>query len=856
MKKKQACLLCSIICIIICAAIVFGTFNRTPVVSQENIKKSIFASGSDEEWDLANEDAVVLENNNYRFVLDTKTSHFTVTDKETANVFSSVSADADSDGKLNSELLITYYDSNSAKLEMNSWENSVKGNSFKIKTGDNAVRVYYSIRKSQKILLVPVAFSQKAFEEEIIKNLHSGQKRRLQLFYSLYKSDDNDENTNKKKEEFEALNNENLYILSDAAVESTYSEITEYMLEAGYSYDEYLKDAEKLNFEELANEGAAAAFTVPIEYTLNDDGFNAKILSDKITSDSTAYKLTDISLLPYFACTDNKTDGYFMVPDGSGAIVDFSSESSSYTQKIYSRDYAIQNTETAQLTQNAVMPVFGCDSGSSGFFGIIEGAAAVASVNMETCGKVSLKNHIYTSFNVLPFDTSSTGELRRIALFNIYSSDYVYEAPSVRYILLRESNCDYSAMAKCYRDYLVKNKVLKDRLSAGNIPLYIDFTGYQQTEASILGISYKSDLILSTVKDIKLSLEKLHNMGVENVNVRLKAYNNNGVYQSLPNGFGINRKVGSIKELGELSYALQEYGSALFLENNINTVFTAGNSFDKLTHSARNLNKTVATSYDYDLVARKSSESINTNYLISPIYYESLTNNFTADLKKKADTKVFGYSWSNAGLYLWSDFNSKNSIDRCVSENITRSVLNCADESFRAVAVDGGNAYTLGSISVIMNIPLSCSKLTFESYSIPFYQMVIHGYVDYSGAPLNISADSTSTFLASIESGANPYYSCFTADNSVLKKNSSGSVVFPSSINLQYSDIEENYKCFNDIFGKLRGQFIVKHERLENNVYKTTYEDGTAVIVNYSAEDVYVNEKCVKATSYIVVGSE
>ena len=47
----------------------------------------------------------------------------------------------------------------------------------------------------------------------------------------------------------------------------------------------------------------------------------------------------------------------------------------------------------------------------------------------------------------------------------------------------------------------------------------------------------------------------------------------------------------------------------------------------------------------------------------------------------------------------------------------------------------------------------------------------------------------------------------------------------------------ELYKKFNNNLGDTYSQFITGHEKLANGVYKTTYENGKSVIVNYNYAD-------------------
>jgi uncharacterized FlaG/YvyC family protein len=62
------------------------------------------------------------------------------------------------------------------------------------------------------------------------------------------------------------------------------------------------------------------------------------------------------------------------------------------------------------------------------------------------------------------------------------------------------------------------------------------------------------------------------------------------------------------------------------------------------------------------------------------------------------------------------------------------------------------------------------------------------------------------------------------------------------------------YKEVNAVMGSLQTQLIQNHERLADNVYVTTYENGTQIVVNYNLEDFKdpATGKTVSGLGYIV----
>ncbi|MCL2487934.1 MAG: DUF5696 domain-containing protein, partial [Oscillospiraceae bacterium] len=94
----------------------------------------------------------------------------------------------------------------------------------------------------------------------------------------------------------------------------------------------------------------------------------------------------------------------------------------------------------------------------------------------------------------------------------------------------------------------------------------------------------------------------------------------------------------------------------------------------------------------------------------------------------------------------------------------------------------------------------------------------------------------TDNFLRSVEFGANIHFTLSKKETSVLKEAewSQYANYFSIDFDTWKSDVLDNYKKYNDLHADLQNQLIQDHIRLPGNVAVTTYEDGTAVLVNYN----------------------
>lgn len=61
----------------------------------------------------------------------------------------------------------------------------------------------------------------------------------------------------------------------------------------------------------------------------------------------------------------------------------------------------------------------------------------------------------------------------------------------------------------------------------------------------------------------------------------------------------------------------------------------------------------------------------------------------------------------------------------------------------------------------------------------------------------------------------------------------------------------EQYKQYSGVMKKIGSQQIKNHEKLAEDVYRTTYENDVAVIVNYSDTDYQVDGSTVAAAAIL-----
>lgn len=823
----------------------YGKWDPSAVAINETYKNR-YTSEDDANWEeLSKQGMVILENTGYRLELDAESTRFSMTDKSTGVVYDSYAAE-----ELNwvseevrrrsaSNLAVMYYDENHAEAYLASGEDAVQKGQYTIKRRDNTLRITYVLGSSAEDLFAPYIIPQEVFEQRILPQLSSDSDRRsMKRYYTLYSKEKAPGDYKEMVEEYPFLKERTCYVLT-RTTESTLGEITEYVLQTDYTQEEYQAFRQQYGFDNPSY-SLQPGYTIPMEITLNEDGFSVRVLSDRIETHNQDYPLCVLYLLEFFGCTEPETSGSYLVPDGSGAEILFNENGQTpYTQKLYGEDYAQPVDEQQQLSRNAVMPVLGRMGDEGGYLLIVEGGAEAASVNVQTAGTLSPVNKAYFTFQMTAAVHTSLGDRRGMSNYILYSKDILHEFPEVRCIFA-EGTSSLPILADLYRGYLSNEGILEYSQLEEELPLYLDFLCLTTTQENFLGIPYTKKHVLSTIEDIQAIVCQLHEAGIRNLRIRLRGWTAGGLRHGAFDNCRIDSAVGTSQQLQELSDLLQSAGGILYLDADFSFSFCNSpfDSFRKARDTVKQLEKSVAIFPFFDLVTLQATTQYGENYLVSPMAYSSYADRFLESFQQQNYSGNTGLSWSGAGQYLYSDFQTNMALDRSQSANLLEEVLGkMADDSVRLMT-DYGNAYTWSYVDDIVGIPTGDSLFLPEAHSVPFLQMVLSGGITYAGQPLNLGfSDRT---MASVYSGLSaPYFLLITEDNQVLKEAELQHRYY--SLQFDNADVQGTYLTMQRILEGCYGKRIVDFSTKADNVTETLLEDETKVIVSQKESGITVD---------------
>ena len=805
------------------------------------------ASVSDEAFTEVTEN-IILENERLLFEMDYTSTHFRITDKASGRQYYSVSdvtqsVDENEASRMRSEVSLRYYEEQSDAMYMYSDTDSVQNGSYRVLTDGNKIRVYYSMGYVDQ--LIPVVMDSDTFEALMDKLGSDSLRRRFERYYLFYSSENEADGLAEMTEKYPALREKDLYILDDSLSDNDLNNISEYIAQTDFSKDDYLDMLEKLDIE-YESGSDNAGFIVPVEYSLLSDGFSAEILTDLIEESSETYKLQSIDLLEYFAA-DTTSDGYFFIPDGSGAIVPFSQDGGELSMPYYGENYTKNIEEISEFTNNLSLPVFGVSFPDGGVFAVIKNGAEASTLNLSVVSDSSTCNHIFPSFEVRAVDSTDYGANMQIPIYNLFAKEITASNLKVNYYILQEDENDYVNMAELCR----RETELSEKDRTYEAPDYVDYLCMITEEASMLGVPYTKKIVLSTINEIYSSAERLIEADIGPVVIRLFGYGGSGAEHKVYSKFQIDKSVGTADELKKLSDLLEENGGKLYLDADMQFAYGGGNGFSVSGHSARYLNRLVVCRGEHDVVSRAYSSS-GQRYLISPLYYASISELMRESLIEKIGKP--GLSYGSSGVYLGGDYTKDRNIDRCESARLTVQALSSALEDGFEMAFDVGNAYVLPYASHLLNVPSDSSGYRLERESVPFFQMVVHGSISYAGAPYNLSPDSTESVCDSWAFGSAPYAVFITRSDDLIANTPYQTAWYSLSDEDRLENFIRSAEETADFRRQTASSRIIGYFENGNGVSRTLYDNGTAVYVNRNETDCVIDGINVPASGFAIGG--
>lgn len=804
---------------------------------------------------------LAAEDGALKLYFDDRTTAFAVLDTRSGAVWSSVPPDRELDkvasgvnqSRLSALVTIDYRTSDGTN-SYDSYTHSVAQGNFTVRDVEKGVAVDFRIGSPKTITSkdIPTILFKDRLEAYLAKmeEKTAADVRGMYRLYSLSAAK-SEESRRELLEKYPALERGDLYVLRDKDSPLLYL-IYDSLEAAGYTAEdlEADNDAQGLRTQPTEQE----IFQVTLLLQLEGEKFIATVDGSRYKSPK-AMPINAIHVLPFFGAANLKSRGYMLVPDGSGGLVYLNSftDSETLSLPLYGQNAAIRQSAQASKAQPSRYPVFGMKNGGDAFMAVIEQGDGCASVNATVPGLQNSYNCLWASFEINPSDSFSTirsditGSMVTTMLYpaKVYSKDI-----RISYSFLQGEDAGYAGMAAAYRRALQEKGLLPlEKTGAQTLPFVLETVGAVDKSASILGlIPYDKLVTLTTFSQTRELVELLRDNGVREVALRLSGWMNGGMTQTQPDKIKVLSALGGRRELQAMLEALEGQGTAVYGSLQLESIVNPGWFYNKKRNAVRYLGNVYAHRGLFDLASGTQLLSRDAPYLLSPCRLPAVAQQAAAAC---SGLQFSGVALADLGDGLYADYNEDQFADRDDAIRYVEDSL--AAFSGMRTMLSGGNAYALGGADILVDLPLGGSGYRKINETVPFYQMVLHGYVAYAGSAVNHADDPADARLKTMEYGASPYYQWAYADSSATKSTYYGDL-FALGYRDTFQQAVRDYRRIDTQIGQTAGLAMTGHCRLADGVTVTVYEDGTAVAVNSTPEAVEVDGTVIPSYDWAVIG--
>lgn len=741
---------------------------------------------------------------------------------------------------MKSQVIINYLTDKGQVIPIDNYTYSVKGKQFTYEVIPGGVQVRYAIGDHNKTIdSFPKKMSGERMRGLILDKVDEKDQKYI---HRLYRYDEGEDRYYARKtgEQVNTMSRIEIKKLSAIMYDR-----------AGYTLEELAKDNIEHGEEAIPSR---PQFTITLAYMLDDEGLVVRVLNQETTFDE-KYPIESIGLLDYFGATTLADEGYMVIPDGSGALIYLNNGKSTerrYSQKLFGVDEGLDEPEKAPITEKASLPIFGTCTTEGGFLGVIEQGASMATIHADVSGRLDLCNRISSQFHYKNTGIMAlVGKESKQELF-VWSKQTYEQDIQLRYFFLDSSQANYSEMAKVYQAYLVEKHDLQPTQQQTNPPFFLDILGSYTKKSFFLGIPYQAVKSLTTFKEAKRLLEQLTDQGVEDIVLRYKGWFNKGMHHTMPKKVKVDRVLGGTRGLKDLLAYGEAHGTTIYPDVAFKVVYHDNWHFSPRKDGARFLDGRIAMGYPYNLASQYQDPTGEAFWYIAPRIIGKVVNGFTKAFSK---LKIQNLALRDLGNVLHTDFRNRDGL-RDASVAVDEDAMEGLSHRFNLL-MDYPNSYALPFTKYGVNIPFKSSGFNIVDADIPFYQLVINGYIPYAAPSANINnhIPMDTYFMRCLESGSGLHFT-WTYDNTHALKQTAFNRYHSTYYKQSFDQAIDLYNRYEAIMDQIQDTGLKEHRLLDNGLRMTVYQDGTAIVFNYTHQPLTYNEHIIQSKAYKIIGKE
>lgn len=747
---------------------------------------------------------------------------------------------------LNSQLAITFYNRDYTFTEFNSWSHSVQREQFELLAIPDGLKVRYTLSNFERgVEELPVFISKERFEAIFLERVSSEADRELLLKrYSPVEGQDlyrRYEIARYELKDFIRILDEVGYTAEDLELDNRENE--------GHQAAALTDNLKVVEYLGKQRDREQIAFSVALEYRLRGDALVVDVPAGEITA-TPGYVAETVRVLEFFGAAGTEEEGYMLVPDGSGALIHFNNGKvghAPFNMRVYGSEYREVPLERVGMSEQVHLPVFGLKSGAHAFLAVLEAGEALASIKADISGRLSSYNKVFSEINLyeqsfVAMEREGLRHTKRYAQQEPYGGTY-----RVSYTFLDDEEAGYSSMAQRYRGMLVAEEG-RARLSPDSpLPFYATLVGGVERVDSVLGIPVRRVEALTDYQQVVELADRMQASGIAPIRLRYSGWANGGLPDALPARISLPGALGGERQFKAMAAALEQRGIALYPDVAMQRVYKKGAGFSVSRDAARVLDQKPARGYTYHLATSMRDQYQPFYYIVKP---GRLAELFAAFREAYDPLGVERVAFLDLGSLLQADYNKKAEANRAMAQQAVIAQLQEARAGYPGLMLNAANSYALPYGDTVANIPLSGSGYSILDENVPFLAIVLSGYWDYSGAPVNEANDPELHFLRSVEAGAGLQYRWVYKSPADLMHTNNNDL---------YAAHYENWleqaaawqRRASEALAPTRGQSIASHAYVLPGVARVAYENGATITINFNEEAVRVDGMEIPARDFV-----
>ena len=584
-----------------------------------------------------------------------------------------------------------------------------------------------------------------------------------------------------------------------------------------------------------------AELHVPIKISLLDYGFVVELLNAEV-NEFGRHRLIEVMLLPAFGAAGPDNEGYMLVPDGSGALIYLNNGRNTANRlgvNVYGFNAGAMSAATSNMG-HITMPLWGKRINDDGYLAIITSGAARSSIMAQSGGMGSIFNMIYASYTF-----RETGSVTLVTQgFNVENITITETLPDfnnnfrVEYHFLDTGKASYTDMANTYRSWLG----LESKIEKTDRPFYLDIYGHIIRTLPWFGFPRDTVIPTATFSQTEELIKYLNSNGINNTVVRYSYWQRNGYYNSIITNPRPLRNLGGASGLRSLKNTIENLGGELYLTHEPIQAYNSGNGFIPMFDGLKTVSRMAQRQFS-QTPDRTTDFRYDPWFLVRPQRINHFFDRFFNNFYK---LNLGNLALDSIGEKLYSELAS----DGIHRDDVLQKTIELLDIPQRLM-LNGAFDYGAMRANHVINSPIASSGFDIYDEDIPFWQIVFHGYVNFSLEAFNLSSNPSQMRLRALETGANPMFT-WVLQNSESLIGSRSDWLFSGDYSRWLDWAIEEYNIINAVLSQVSHEPITAHNRI-GNISITEYGGRLTVICNFSDEEVIFMEYIIPAWGFVVI---